>query len=84
MERPEPDSRATRDAATILPVLAIVLLMPPVILIFSAPIVVFGIPVIIVYLFAAWAVVILCAWMIARRLTDTDISETDRQSERRR
>ena len=54
MERPEPDSRATRDAATILPVLAIVLLMPPVILIFSAPIVVFGIPVIIVYLFAAW------------------------------
>lgn len=62
------DAQAARDAATILPVAAAVLLLPPFILVFAAPVTVAGVPLIVVYVFAAWATIVLAAWLVARRL----------------
>lgn len=62
------DAQAARDAATILPVAAAVLLLPPFMLVFTAPVLVAGIPIIVVYVFAAWASIVLGAWLVARHL----------------
>lgn len=62
------DAQAARDAATILPVAAAVLLLPPFMLVFTAPVLVAGIPLIVVYVFAAWASIVLGAWLAARHL----------------
>ena len=67
MRRWETDAQSTRDAATLLPVAAAVLLLPPFILVFAAPVHVVGIPLIVVYVFGVWAAVVLCAWLVARR-----------------
>lgn len=67
MKRWEGDAQAARDAATLLPVAAAVLLLPPFILVFAAPVLVAGIPLIVVYVFAAWLLIILGAWLVARR-----------------
>ena len=58
------------DAATLLPIAAAVLFLPPFILVFAAPVLVAGIPLIVVYVFGAWAFVVLCAWLVARHCTD--------------
>ena len=68
MRRPSADARAAHDAAKILPVAAAVLLLPPFILIFAAPASIAGVPLIVVYVFAAWAVIVLAAWLVARRV----------------
>lgn len=62
----EPEARGMRDAATILPVVAAVLLLPPVILVFSASVTLGGVPLIVIYVFGVWAAVILAAWLLAR------------------
>ena len=67
MSRWEADAQSARDAATLLPVAAAVLLLPPFILVFAAPVHVAGIPLIVVYVFGVWATIILCAWLVARR-----------------
>lgn len=72
MSRREPDERGVRDAATILPIAAAVLLLPPFILVFTAPATLAGIPLIIVYVFGAWAAIVLAAWLVARRLETPD------------
>jgi predicted Kef-type K+ transport protein len=73
LSEPEADSREAsarriRDAASVLPFLAVVLLAPPIILIFSAPLRLGGVPLIVLYLFGVWAVVIVAALMLSRRL----------------
>jgi hypothetical protein len=64
----EEQSARTRDAAIVLPFLAVVLLVPPVILIFARPAAPWGLPLIVLYVFAVWAALILAAFLLARRL----------------
>jgi hypothetical protein len=66
MSRWRAEAQGTRDAATLLPVAAAVLLLPPFILVFAAPVLVAGIPLIVVYVFGAWAAIILAAWLLSR------------------
>lgn len=61
------DDQGWRDAATLLPIAATVLLLPPFILIFAAPTFVFGVPLIVAYVFGVWALVIFASWLVARR-----------------
>src|SRR5690606_28515961 len=61
MTEPGFDTHGVRDAATILPILAIVLIVPPLITIFAVPIRLAGIPLIVVYLFGVWALVVAAA-----------------------
>jgi NADH:ubiquinone oxidoreductase subunit 6 (subunit J) len=66
MRRWKADPQVARDAATLLPIVAAVLLLPPFILIFATPARVGGIPLVVVYVFAVWALTVFCAWLIAR------------------
>jgi len=61
-------TQGVRDAALVLPFVATILLMPPVILIFAVPAQLGGIPLIAIYIFLAWAVVVASAFLIARRI----------------
>ena len=67
MRRSEADAQRARDAATLLPVAAAVLLLPPFILVFAAPVLIAGIPLIVVYVFGVWAAVVLVRMVVARR-----------------
>jgi hypothetical protein len=68
MEPEQPDRQRIRDAATALPFVAAALLMPPLIGIFVSSIAPGGIPLIVLYIFTVWAMVILGAFVLARRL----------------
>lgn len=61
-------SGRARDAATLLPILGLFLLMPPVITLFAVHFEMFGVPLIVVYLFGVWLALIICAALLARRL----------------
>jgi len=65
------DGQGFRDLAVVLPIVAVLLLTPPLIRIFATPATLGGIPVIVVYIFAVWASVILVAAMIARHTRQT-------------
>lgn len=60
----EPPERA-RDAAVLLPVLGLFLLMPPVIGLFALPLRVAGVPLIVLYLFGVWFTLVLGAALMA-------------------
>jgi hypothetical protein len=66
--RPLHTSKAP-DAAIVLPLLGLFLLMPPVIGLFASARMVFGIPLIVLYVFGVWAALILCALFLARHLS---------------
>ena len=68
MRRWAADAEGLRDAATLLPVIAAILFLPPFILVFAAPVLVAGIPLIVIYVFGAWAAIVLAAWLVARRM----------------
>jgi len=55
-----------RDAAVVLPLLGVFLLMPPTIGLFVAKYDIAGVPLIVAYLFGVWAVLIACAALLAR------------------
>jgi hypothetical protein len=55
-------------ATSALPVIGFALLMPPFGRIFELDIKIAGVPFTLVYLFAVWALLILCAWRLSRRL----------------
>ena len=74
MRRWGADPQRVRDAATLLPVTAAILLLPPFILVFAAPVLVAGIPLIVLYVFGVWAAVVLCAWLLARNLAMADVA----------
>ena len=72
MDGSETGGRGARDAATVLPFVVALLLIPPAILIFAKPVTIAGLPLIVVYLFGVWAVAIIAATVIAGRLARTD------------
>lgn len=59
------------NVATMLPVTAAFLLLPPFILIFAAPIFVASVPLIVAYVFSVWAAIIVSAWLVARHHAQT-------------
>lgn len=64
----EPPGRI-RDAATLLPVLGLVLLMPPVVTLFAARGAgIGGVPLVVVYVFGTWLGLVAAAAWLARRL----------------
>lgn len=69
-------TRRIRDVATVLPAAALALLLPPLILVFAVPVLLFGIPLIVVYLFGVWAVLIVIAMQVARRLERAERDDT--------
>lgn len=64
---PEREARA-RDAAIVLPLLGLVLLMPPVIVLFAVPIRIAGVPLIVIYVFGVWLTLVLGAALLGRVL----------------
>jgi membrane protein implicated in regulation of membrane protease activity len=75
MKRPSDPARVT-DAAALLPILGILLLMPPVIALFVTDGGFGGVPSIVVYLFGVWLALIVCAALLARRLAPGAQRET--------
>ena len=61
-------SRKVLNAATLLPALALFLLLPPFITLFAARVTVFGLPLMVVYLFGVWTLLVLAAAWLAPRL----------------
>ena len=84
-DRPDTDERSQgwRDLGTALPFLTALLLLPPAILLFSASVTVAGAPLIIVYVFGVWAVAIVTAWIVARRLAGADAPEPKQKTDQR-
>jgi len=66
-DRPERAARA-RDAAGVLPLLGLFLLMPPAITLFAAPVDLAGVPLVVVYLFSVWLGLVLSAALLGRLL----------------
>ena len=64
---PERSARA-RDAARLLPLLGLFLLMPPVISLFAVPVDIAGVPLIVLYLFGVWLALVLGAALLGRSL----------------
>ena len=62
------DPARITDAARILPLIGVFLLMPPLVTLFAAPVDVGGVPLIVIYLFGVWFALIGCAAWLARRL----------------
>lgn len=69
---PQLRRRKTRDQSLILLFVGVILLMPPVAAIFDLDTKVGGIPTPLAYLFVVWAMLILGALFISRRLGPTD------------
>jgi hypothetical protein len=65
--RPLHSSKAP-DAAVVLPLFGVFLLMPPIITLFAVGIDIAGMPLIVIYVFGVWAALIACAALLARRL----------------
>ena len=68
MKTPDPGTPRLRDAAALLPALAVFLLMPPVITLFTGAYTVGGVPLIVVYLFGVWLALIVAAALLVWRL----------------
>lgn len=66
-DRPLHSSKAP-DAAIVLPLFGLFLLMPPAIGLFASERQLFGIPLLVLYVFGVWAALILGALLLARRL----------------
>ena len=68
LQTPPERSERARQAAGVLPVLGLFLLIPPVIGLFAAPVDVAGVPLVVVYLFAVWLGLALAAALLGRFL----------------
>ena len=68
MKTDYPRSTRAREAAGLLPILGLFLLMPPVITLFVAEVEVAGVPLIVAYMFGVWLASIDCAALLANRL----------------
>ncbi|MBV0890873.1 hypothetical protein KTN05_03300 [Paracoccus sp. Z118] len=70
--RPRPGSagfhRRLRDAAFVVPVFALLLLLPPFLNLFRVGRMLFGIPLEVVYLFAIWTALVAGAFVLSRHL----------------
>jgi hypothetical protein len=72
----EAPNQPAKDAAVLLPFVVLLLFVPPVILAFAAPVMVAGIPLIVVYVYGVWAMSVLVAFLVARRLGRTGSEPT--------
>ena len=61
-------ARKLRDAAILLPLAGLVLIMPPVASVFALPARLGGVPLVVAYIFIVWAALIVAARVIGRRL----------------
>ncbi len=77
MKPPDPGTPRLRDAAALLPVLAVFLLMPPVITLFTDTRTVGGVPMIVAYLFGVWLALIVAAALLAHRLAPPAAASPD-------
>ena len=77
MNKRSADPARVHDAARLLPIVGVVLLMPPVVTLFVADAVIGGVPLIVVYLFCTWLALIGCAAWLARRLPPTEPPRPD-------
>ena len=59
-----------RDAALLLPILGVVLYTTPILRIFTADLSIFGIPLVFLFVYGAWAALILLGRKLAQRLRD--------------
>ena len=71
-----PSSPRLRDAAVVLPLVGLFLLMPPVITLFVTPADVAGVPLIVAYLFGVWLALIGCAALLGRRIAPDAAPDT--------
>lgn len=65
-------SSRVRDAAVVLPLVGLFLLMPPTIALFAVGYPIAGVPLIVAYLFGVWIALIACAALIAHRLARSE------------
>ena len=61
-------SQRAREAARLLPLIGLFLLLPPVIALFAAPIDVGGVPLLVLYFFAVWLGLVVAAALLGRSL----------------
>ncbi|MBS0319105.1 MAG: hypothetical protein JSR18_01065 [Proteobacteria bacterium] len=61
-----------RDAASVLPLVGLVLLMPPMIVLFTARHRIAGVPLIVLYLFGVWVALVAGAALLARRMAHAE------------
>lgn len=69
-----------RDAAVVLPLVGLFLLMPPVITLFVRPANVAGVPLIVAYLFGVWLALIGCAALLGRRIAPDAAPDSGRSA----
>jgi hypothetical protein len=74
MNKRSTDPARVQDAARLLPLVGVILLMPPVVSLFVADATVGGVPLIVVYLFCTWLALIGFAAWLARRLSPPERS----------
>ncbi|WP_216635966.1 hypothetical protein [Neptunicoccus sediminis] len=72
---PSRPGRRFRDAATLLPVTGLLLLLTPLMSIFTRAQSLFGLPVSFFYVFSVWAGLILLAFFLARRALRINVSK---------
>jgi len=77
MNKRSADPAHVHDAARVLPMVGVVLLMPPVVTLFAADAAIGGVPLIVVYLFCTWLALIGCAAWLARRLSASEAARPD-------
>ena len=66
------------ERAAALPVVAFVLLTPPILGLFNAPVLLFGVPLLHVYCFAVWLAAIACGgWLASRLVNEGDGPESE-------
>lgn len=65
-----PPSPRAQNAAVVVPLTGLLLLMPPFISLFATPVRLFGIPIVVLYMFGIWAALVLLTWWLARRLDE--------------
>jgi hypothetical protein len=74
-----PEQRRLRDRSAVVLLLGLLLLMPPLAIVFHLETKIAGIPFTLVYLFGVWAILILAAMRISRRMQDDEQSVEDRE-----
>lgn len=70
------------DAAAVLPLLLMILLIPPIVTIFAVPVTIGRVPLILVYLFSVWGGAIVASFLLARRLARIERAHLDRPLDR--
>ena len=65
---PAERSQRMREAAVLLPLVGLFLLLPPLIGLFAAPLDIGGVPLVVLYLFAVWLGLVIAAMRLGRAL----------------